>query len=250
MIDLHCHLDLYQEPHVVVKECEKRRIYVLSITTTPSAWPGTSALVAGSSRIQTALGLHPQLAHQRKGELVLFERFLSDARFVGEIGLDGGAEYKAYWRDQVHVFSRILELCRSSGGRVLSIHSRKAATAVLDHLEKIPDAGKPILHWFSGSTRELARAVELGCWFSVGPAMLNGEKGRNLVSLMPHDRVLTETDGPFVKIEGRAVFPWEVCIAIERLSEIWNLSKAETEQSLGENLRCLVSTIARISSDP
>lgn len=241
MIDLHCHLDLYQEPLVIAKECEKRRLYILSITTTPSAWTGTSALVTGSTRIRTALGLHPQLVHERKGELALFERLLPDARYVGEIGLDGSPEYKPYWREQVDVFSRILELCRSSGGRVLSIHSRRAATAVLDHLEKTPNAGKPILHWFSGSAKELARAIELGCWFSVGPAMLNGEKGCKLVSLMPRDRVLTETDGPFTRIQGRAAYPWDVSIAIDRLTEIWNLSKAETEQSLRQNLRCLVT---------
>jgi TatD DNase family protein len=241
VIDLHCHLDLYKEPIAIAKECEKRRLYVLSITTTPSAWTGTSALVAGSKRIQTALGLHPQLVHERKGELALFERLLPDARYVGEIGLDGGPEYKAHWKDQVEVFSRILELCSSSGGRVLSIHSRRAAPAVLDHLENTPAAGKPILHWFSGSANELARAVELGCWFSVGPTMLNSVKGRNLVSLMPRNRVLTETDGPFAKIEGRAAFPWDVFIAIERLSEIWSISKPDTEHSLRENLRCLVS---------
>lgn len=124
---------------------------------------------------------------------------------------------------------------------MLSIHSRKAATAVLDHLEITPAAGKPILHWFSGSAKELARAVEFGCWFSVGPAMLNSKKGLNLVSLMPRDRVLTETDGPFARIEGRAAYPWDVSIAIERLSEIWSISKAETEHSLRENLHCLVS---------
>lgn len=241
MIDLHCHLDLYPDPKVVAKQCEERQLYVLSVTTTPSAWAGTSALAVGSKRIQTALGLHPQLVHERKSELPLFERLLPETRYVGEIELDGGPEYKAHWRDQVDVFSRILELCRSLGGRVMSIHSRRAATAVLDHLERTPGTGKAILHWFSGSAKELTRAVELECWFSVSPAMLNGEKGRNLTSLMPRERVLTETDGPFARMEGRAAYPWDVYIAVEILSEIWSISKAETEHSLRENLRRLVS---------
>jgi TatD DNase family protein len=241
VIDLHCHLDLYPDPKVVAKQCEERQLYVLSVTTTPTAWAGTSALAVGSKRIQTALGLHPQLVHERKSELALFERLLPETRYVGEIGLDGGPEYKAHWRDQVDVFSRILELCRSLGGRVMSIHSRRAATAVLNYLEKTPGAGKAILHWFSGSQKELVRAVELGCWFSVGPAMLSGEKGRKLVSLMPRERVLTETDGPFARTEGRAAYPWDVYIAVERLSEIWTNSIADTERLLHENLRCLVS---------
>ena len=57
---------------------------------------------------------------------------------------------------------------------------------------------------FPALSRELSRAVDMGCWFSVGPAMLHGEKGRQLVLKMPRDRVLTESDGPFAQI-GRAV---------------------------------------------
>ena len=69
MIDFHSHLDLYPNFRQIVDECGKRGIYVLSVTTTPSAWEGTSGLAASHSRIKTALGLHPQLAHQRKAEL-------------------------------------------------------------------------------------------------------------------------------------------------------------------------------------
>ena len=67
MIDFHCHLDLYPNPKLVARECSDREIRVLSVTTTPSAWHGTSSLAEG--HIWTALGLHPQLAHQRKAEL-------------------------------------------------------------------------------------------------------------------------------------------------------------------------------------
>ena len=45
MIDFHCHLDLYPNPREVAKECAKRGLYVLSVTTTPSAWEGTSAVL-------------------------------------------------------------------------------------------------------------------------------------------------------------------------------------------------------------
>ncbi len=134
MIDFHCHLDLYPDPHAVAQDCAARGLYVLSVTTTPSAWKGTSALAAGAPRIRTGLGLHPQLAHERKRELELFERLLPETRYVGEIGLDGAPEYKPYWSDQMAVFKRILDACRNAGGRILSIHSRRAASAVLDVL--------------------------------------------------------------------------------------------------------------------
>ena len=83
---------------------------------------------------------------------------------------------------------------RSTAGR--------ASGAVLDRLQAYRDAGIPVLHWFSGPRRDLECAIELGCWFSVGPAMLRSRTGRALAALMPRDRVLTESDGPFAQ-EGR-----------------------------------------------
>jgi len=241
MIDFHAHLDLYPDPHTVARECVARDLYVLSVTTTPSAWPGTAALTRGAPRIRTALGLHPQIAHERKGELPLFERLLPEVRYVGEIGLDGGPEYRRYWPDQEHVFSRVLSLCARAGGRIMTIHSRRAATQVLDALAMEPGAGIAILHWFSGTQRELARAVDLGCWFSVGPAMLAGDKGRALAAKMPRDRLLTETDGPFVQVDGRAVWPWDVDRAIEGLSKIWLEPVDTVQHHLYANLHSLTS---------
>ncbi|MBN8904935.1 MAG: TatD family hydrolase [Rhodospirillales bacterium] len=239
MIDFHCHLDLYPDPHAVVRECVARGVYVLSVTTTPSAWAGTAALARSAPRIRTALGLHPQIAHERKGELPLFERLLPENRYVGETGLDGGPEYKRHWHDQIATFTRILELCEKAGGRILSVHSRRAARPVLDTLAAHPGAGLPILHWFSGTPRELAQAVELGCWFSIGPAMLSGDKGRALAARMPSDRVLTETDGPFAQLDGRPALPWDAEQAITLLAEVWGQSVAEVRARISDNLRHL-----------
>jgi len=239
MIDFHCHLDLYPDPYKVARDCTSRNLYVLSVTTTPSAWTGTAALARGSSRIRTALGLHPQLAQERKGELPLFEKLLPETRYVGEIGLDGSPEFKRYWADQTMVFARILSACERAGGRILSIHSRRAATTVLDTLQAYPGAGTPVLHWFSGSQRELARAVELGCWFSVGPAMLSGDKGRAHVANIPRDRVLTESDGPFVQVEGRAALPWDAERVTSVLAKLWAEPIVEVRKQLYSNLSCL-----------
>ncbi len=240
VIDFHCHLDLYPKPHLVARECVDRELYVLSVTTTPSAWSGTSALAGGSARIFTGLGLHPQLAHERKSEMPVFEQLLPETRYVGEVGLDGAPEYARYWPDQISVFTRVLDACSKAGGRVLSIHSRRAATAVLDVLEANRGAGTPILHWFSGSQRELIRAVEMGCWFSVGPGMLAGGKGRALVAQMPRDRVLTETDGPFAQIDGRPALPWEVDGALVALAELWDEPSPSLREKLDDNLWRLV----------
>ena len=206
------------------------------------AWEGNIKLVAEADRIRLALGLHPQLAHERRSELALFESILPTARYVGEIGLDGGQEYKHSWPDQIHVFERILSACEAAGGRVMSIHSRRATGPVLDHISKHRRAGLPILYWYSGGQKELKRAIELGCWFSVGPSMLASDKGRSLIERMPKERVLTETDGPFGILAGKPLFPWDVHIAIDELANIWRLRQDATEDLLHDNLRRLSTT--------
>lgn len=223
----------------VVSECVKRDLYVLSVTTTPSAWEGTSALASAAPRIRTGLGLHPQIAHERQFELSLFEKLVGRVRYVGEVGLDGSPELKSHWQTQVAVFDQILSLCEKVGGRVLSLHSRRAAKPVIDALERYPCAGVPILHWFSGSQRELARACELGCWFSVGPAMLRSEKGRTLAAKMPQDRILTESDGPFAQIDGRSIWPWEAGEAINQLATLWEIDRDAAGGILQRNLSLL-----------
>lgn len=242
MIDFHCHIDLYPNPQKVVQECAARDMYVLSVTTTPSAFHGTTALATGLPRIRTALGLHPQLAHERKHELGLFTQLLPNARYVGEIGLDRSPELKQHWEDQVLVFRSVLRDCQAVGGRILSIHSRRATSAVLDHLEQHAGAGTPVLHWFSGTATELARAITMGCWFSVGPAMVSSQKGRDILLQIPHDRILPETDGPFVQIQGQSAYPWDVKRVFEHLALVWKVSEENVHKQIRHNLRSLVST--------
>ena len=241
MIDFHCHLDLYPDPQDVAQKCARKSIRLLSVTTTPSAWRKTSTLAGHGS--WTALGLHPQLAHERKGELGLFDELLPGTHFVGEIGLDGGPALRDHRKDQGTVFDNILQACAGDGGRIMSVHSRHAATPVLDRLEACPRAGTAILHWFSGGVGELRRAVDLGCWFSVGPAMLNGKRGKERTRLIPKDRILTESDGPFGRVGRRPLMPWDVSMAVEVLSVLWGSDNEETQQLLDDNLHRLISTI-------
>lgn len=243
MIDFHAHLDLYPDPYEVVRDCSAQGIYVLSVTTTPSAWKGTSALAVPGSRVHTALGLHPQIAHQRRSELDLFDTYLPDTPYVGEIGLDATPEFKKHWADQFAVFDHILQACTRVGGRTMSIHSRRATSAVLDRLEAFPNAGLPILHWFSGNRRDLERAISLKCWFSVGPVMLLATKSRDLVSYMPRERILTETDGPFAQVDGRSAMPWDAQRAVTQLAALWKIQLEDVEQQLCSNLQYLTAHI-------
>jgi TatD DNase family protein len=241
LIDLHCHIDLYPDPATIVRECVAEGAHVLSVTTTPRAWRGTVALAKGANRIRTALGLHPQVAHERLGELPLFEGLLPETKYVGEIGLDGSRAHRSQATAQMKALEVILAACSRAGGRIMSFHSRGAVDEVLDALERHPASGTPVLHWFSGTARQLKRADDLGCWFSVGPAMMAGAKGRALAAAMPRNRILTETDGPFAEIGGRPLKPTDAAAAERDLSGLWNLPLIETQSRLKETFRTLVT---------
>ena len=241
MIDFHCHIDLYDDPRGVLKQAARRRCFVLAVTTTPLAWEGTQALVGNTPRVQVAVGLHPELAAARYRETDRICELVSETQFVGEIGLDGSERHHSSLAIQGQVFGAVLRACEFYGGRVMTIHSRGATSLVLDYLEAHPKSGLPVLHWFSGTHRELRRAIDLGCWFSVGPAMLRGAKGRRLASMMPVGRVLTETDGPIARRRGQALMPWNVGEAVVELGVLWNLSTAGVQRQLSQNLRNLVS---------
>lgn len=240
MIDFHAHLDLYPNVIEVVNGISTRQMSVLSVTTTPSAWEGTCALAIDIPNIKTALGLHPQIAHERHTELQLFDRLIYKTKYIGEIGLDGGKELQQYWNIQTSVFQHILKSCENLGGKILSIHSRHAVNEVLDYLEQTPEAGQFILHWFNGNKTQLRRAIELGCWFSVGPAMLKTKRAKELILEIPLNRLLTETDGPFVKVSNRVVMPWDVAIAVEQLALILDMSYDDVDNLVNNNAHILL----------
>lgn len=241
LIDLHCHLDLYPDPAAVARRAADQGVYVLSVTTTPSAFEGTAALAPPGSRIRTALGLHPELAASRRHELDLFRKLLPSVEYVGEIGLDGSPPHRATLDVQTEVLVEILDSCAREGGRVLSLHSRGASEELLDLLEFEPAAGCFVLHWFSAKSATIERAARLGCWFSIGPAMLAHKSGRTAVACMPKDRILPETDGPFGTLDGEALQPADGGRIHGQLSELWGVSAHEVESMLFSNFRQLTA---------
>jgi TatD DNase family protein len=239
VIDFHCHIDLYPDPQKIIELCNKSGIYVLSVTTTPKAWSKTNALSKGNNKIRTALGLHPQIAHERLNELSLFDRLIDETKYIGEVGLDGSLEFKKHLKAQLQAFEHILNSSSCAGGKIFSIHSRKAEDLVLDTLAQFPNAGVPVLHWFSGSKKQLHRAIDMGCWFSVGPAMVRSLSGKSLVQQMPKDRILMESDGPFAMVSNRSALPTDIELVKKDLGLIWSLSAKETEQILMSSFKTL-----------
>lgn len=242
LIDFHCHLDLYPDHASAVKEAELSGVYTLAVTTTPKAWERNNNLARGTRYVRAALGLHPQLVAERSHELSLWESYLPETRYVGEVGLDAGPRYYASFELQKKVFAHILSSCAKAGGKVLSVHSIRSATTVLDHIEEYmpSDRGRVVLHWFTGSKSELKRAVDLGCYFSVNQSMLLNERGLDLVRAIPTDRLLTETDGPFVKHGDRPVRPPDVWVTVEAIAVHRALSPTALATQIRTNLKRLV----------
>lgn len=208
-VDFHCHVDLYSDYVGLIAECDREQILTLAVTTTPKAWSRNRELAADSRYVHVGLGLHPQLVGERADELPLLERYLDSALFIGEVGLDASPRHYRTFAEQERVFERILEVCAEAGGKILSIHSVRCASKVLGYLEKhlLPDHGRAVMHWFTGSASEAARAASLGCYFSVNDAMLKAAKSRQVIAQLPLDRLLTETDGPFVMVNDRPARP-------------------------------------------
>jgi TatD DNase family protein len=237
-VDSHCHIDLYQRPLQVIDQADCEHIYTIAVTNTPSVFAHTAALVARSKYVRPAIGLHPELVHSRKHEVGDFRAYLSQTRYVGEIGLDYSTNDEETKSAQRQVLGTIANWVNEYGDRVLTVHSRRAATDVISILRGIN--AKVILHWFSGSRKELEYAVESEFFFSVNSAMLSSKRGRALVLQMPKERVLTETDGPFVQDRGMPATPITVRATICSLAALWNQSPADVQAKTIQNFREVV----------
>lgn len=197
---MHCHVDLMKSMEEFSKAALEERINLLTMTTTPKAYEIEKKKLTGFTNVQVALGLHPQLVFDRIHELALVEKYIHSTRFVGEIGLDFNKQFYHSKERQIDVFSQIIGWCQRSPMKIISIHSVRSDKNVLDILEKY-DCTKNnncILHWYSGTLKQLDRAIELGCFFSVNEYMLNSSNGRSIVQKVPVDRLLLESDAPFI----------------------------------------------------
>ena len=122
------------------------------------------------------------------------------------------------------------------------MHSVRSAKMVLDLVEShLPrERGQIVLHWFTGSKSEARRAVDLGCYFSINGAMLRNDRGRDLVSSLPSDRLLTETDAPFTQVDDRPTTPLDVGAMIDVLATLRQMTAEGLAKTICTNLRSML----------
>ncbi|MBL7076790.1 MAG: TatD family hydrolase [Kiritimatiellae bacterium] len=242
MIDFHCHLDLYPDARRLAARVASRNRFTLVVTTGPRAWQATSRVFAGHESIRVALGLHPEITEQKVSERELLISCVCQTELIGEVGLDGSVQYRHTREQQEAILEAVLTESERCGGKILSVHSRNAAGPVLDYVERLCRNSVPVLHWFSGTMEETRRAVAMGCWFSVGPAMLRGAKGRRILEELPTARVLPETDGPFAMNGSSPYMPWEAISIAPTVAATWNVTAEEVRQQFLNNLSHLLDT--------
>jgi TatD DNase family protein len=243
LVDFHCHLDLYPDFESLVSECEAAGVHTLAVTTTPRAWARNHALASRTTHVSAALGLHPQVVATRRHEVDLWESLLGGSKYVGEVGLDSGPQYFRSLDQQKQVFQRVLQACSRLGEKILSVHSVRSVSAVLDMVETnlALDRSKLVLHWFTGTAAEARRAIDLGCYFSINAPMADNPRTGKIVAALPLDRILTETDGPFTRVGGKPSRPTDAAESLRAIANVRGQSIADVQEIVNKNFASITS---------
>ncbi len=194
-MDAHMHFDLYRNKSQVLRYIEDAKSYTIAVTNLPDIYRHYVDLDQDYQFTKIAIGYHPELVKDFPDQIELFKSLLVHTRYVGEIGLDGSLNDNRIMSKQEEIFDKVLEAC-SGKEKVLSVHSRRATKQVLKHLAGFE--GKVILHWFSGRIQDLEEAIDRGYFFSINPQMLKSNSGKNIIAHIPVDRILLESDAPFI----------------------------------------------------
>ncbi len=236
LVDTHFHLELFRDYQAQARMIEQAKVYTIAVSNAPSFYRHFRTMLKEQQFIRHALGLHPELVASHATEIPLFRELLPTTRYVGEVGLDFSEQHRQHRNRQVKVLEEIAEAIKGDGNKLVSLHSRQAEGEVIELFgPKFP--ATLILHWYSGSLRNLEKAVEYGFYFSVNPAMCRSEKGRSIITSLPKERVLTETDGPFVSVAKKPATPQHVREVVYTLQKIWGSDPKTTVMTIFGNFR-------------
>jgi TatD DNase family protein len=248
LIDSHCHFNFnaFDEDRAEVLARARAAGVVALIN------PGTDlddsrqivALAETNPNLYAAIGFHPNDAANFDETTLAELRYLarhSRVVAIGEIGLD------YYWDKaprpvQWQVLEQQLALAKEVGKPVI-IHQREAAADTMAILRQWA-AGQPhpglVLHSFSGDRAMAEEALELGFYLGVsGPVTFkNARELPEIVAAAPPERLLVETDAPFLAphpLRGKRNEPAYVKLVAERVAALRGLPLAEMSLRLSEN---------------
>lgn len=234
------HVDLYKNTKQVIDYIEANKSYTIAVTNLPVLYEKYSRQYQNLKYVRFALGLHPELVFQYKEQIPLMIEQIKGSKYIGEVGLDYITTNSDNREIQRVAFRKLVEQCDKCGDKILSVHSRRAVKDVLSIVGNSFN-GKIILHWFSGTLRELMIAVNNGCYFSINSDMINSKNGKELIKNMPLDKILIESDAPFTK-DTKNTYNLEFIFKVEDgLSKIKGIDGDSVNQILRNNFRTLLN---------
>ncbi len=239
-IDAHCHLFFIKSIDDIIKRCKEKGL-ILAIETGIN--PETNRKVLEEVRryniLRASLGFHPtDIAKSDEKiieEEIEFIRNNSDKILaIGEVGLD------YYWikendlrEKQKRFLYKFIELAEKLDKPII-IHSRNAEKDCLEILSTSNTT--VILHSFLNK-EYFKKALELDFYLSI-PAVIYKDKRFKFLAEAPLDRILTETDSPFLDPTGfRRNEPWKVLYCIKAIAKENRMREEEVEEIIVKNFK-------------
>ncbi len=201
-VDSHAHLTMLgRDPADALRRADDAGVTaVVCVGTDAPSSADSVALAAAHPEVRATVGLHPHDASRLDDEWPQLVALADAARVVaiGETGLDFHYRHSPD-EDQERAFRRQIGLAKTRGV-ALVVHSRAAWDATFRILE---DEGLPertVLHCFTGGPDEARRALDLGAWLSFSGivSFRNADDVRAAAALTPLERLLVETDAPYL----------------------------------------------------
>ncbi len=199
--------------------------------------------------VYAAVGFHPEYAADRYFNYEAFKKLALDQKTVaiGECGLDYYREISDKKQEtrgkQKAVFIEQIKLAHEVQ-KPLMVHCREAFNDLINILVSCRTslvADNPgIIHFFSGTKDEAQKLIDLGFSFTFGGVITFARDHDEVIKSMPLDRILSETDAPFVApvpYRGKRNEPAYVVKTVKKLAEIKNVSVDEMAVRTLENAR-------------
>lgn len=257
LIDSHVNLHAPQfdedRDAVIARAREAGVRLMVEISDRLSTFEATHGLAVAHEDIWCTVGVHP---HEAKDHADLTAETLIDLAArpkvvgIGECGLD--FHYDLSPREvQAQVFRQHIHAARETG-LPLVIHTREADAAMAEILREEHARGpfRMLMHCYTSGAELARQAAEMGAWFSVsGIATFKAaDEVRALIRDMPADRIIVETDCPYlapVPHRGRRNEPAYIGLVLEKLADIRGWSAEEADRRTTEAFFALFDRIPR-----